>query len=302
MTSAVTADRPKSAGNIFNASQYAVKNIIRKRAASLSVSVIGNCHRYNIALVLAAANPFLQVTCYPFNADHTQTHSELAKCDLVLATDFPKRKEYEFPRPEAVVFLPGTYFAGFHPDMLPLRLSSPEASFFGNMQSRIIVECYLRGYDRQKTRTAFNPDTYEALGYFNAMEPEIQRLAGHYAEWSFELNQFLPGWLRRGCFMYMIHHPRLYVFIDLVLDIMRRRQIPIINRVNLEDYVEDRLWGNPTWPVYPDLAARLGMPECGTTYFKMGKAALTLEEFIKVSYKSYEMVGLPAKRIQRVDF
>lgn len=292
------ADNPEFVSGM----SYALNSLIAKRRSEMSVCVIGNCHRYNVEQILKAANPSLAVSCCAFNDEPGMVKKLLAESDVVFATDFPERDKFGFPENRALILFPRVYFAGFHPDVELMRWEPANASFFSTMQSRIILECFLRGYSESETLAAFNARAYKSLGYLAVMEAEINRLTIIFERHSLDLRQFLPAWLRRGCFMYMPHHPRFFVFIDLVLHMMKSNNIPITYSHNIEDYASDCLWGSPTWPVYPEIAASVAMPEWGSTLFKMKEAVLTLEEFIAMSYATCKASSAPLGRFKRVDF
>lgn len=299
-----TGHSRESMGFIFtSAAHYAEHCLIKNRKPDCRVSLIGNCHRLSVEQIIRAINPNIALDVFIFSAGNSLVKDSLEKSDFIITTDFPHRDQYKFPTNAHVVHLPPVYFSGFHPDVEIMQLAPLDAAFFSSMQSRIIMECFFRGYSTDRTRDAFCTQTYERLGYFQALEHGIKSLAAVFEQYSLDLLDFFPQWLRRGVFMYMPHHPKIFVFIDIIMEIMRKHGVPIKYSSGIEEFARDCLWGAPTWPVYPEIAYKLGLPEAGSLLFKLRETTLTLEEYIDISFAAYRHVKLERpKKFTGLDF
>jgi hypothetical protein len=130
----------------------------------------------------------------------------------------------------------------------------------------------------------FNSFTYARLGYFDEYRLAVGQLRriGEFME--VDLVNCLPRWLESGCFMYSFNHPRMIVLLDLARLLLKRASVsPAVVYID-PGSVRGDLSG-VTWPVYPEIAKRLGVP--GDLAFKLRNRTITLEQMIKGSFDSY---------------
>ena len=134
---------------------------------------------------------------------------------------------------------------------------------------------------------------YERLGYYNYIEPSDNHLMEVGDQCHIDMAPLLQEWQKRGCFAHSINHPKLFVSSGIARAALMRHGCDIaVDRP--EDYLQDPLtyWG--IWPVYPEIAARLGVE--GSYGFKVPDflcradrsiEILDLEQFVERSFCCY---------------
>lgn len=275
--------------------------------------ITGNCFIRPMLDFARAASPDIDVVAAHIH-DGAIDAEAIAKCDLLITTDDVEPERFGV-RHERTVTFPFVTFGAFHPDAIYLRWPGGRRYAVGPndvVHSRIAIECFRRGYDEQRTRDAFNADVYEALGFFSVWQKETAALGARLRAHGFDLDDMLPGWMRGGCFMHMPTHPKAMVIADLMLELFRRHGVPVEN-ANVAAIMDDAFAAR-IFPVYPEIAARLGVPECGGHVFKLPKYSyndnnerekkeyLSLDEFIYLSFRSYRRTGLERVEVPRIDF
>src|SRR6202011_2493714 len=155
-----------------------------------------------------------------------------------------------------------------------------------------------------KTARLYCRPVYERLGFFNHWEIARRALLTEGQAASFPLDALFAQWRGRGRFMYSVNHPVLPVLADLARELAHRASLRVTVD-NPEEYLSDALADGSVWPVYPEIAAWLGLP--GSYAFKPPTAPratpvmLDLERFIAGSFESYARFG-PAELVcKRLD-
>ncbi|HEY1612203.1 MAG TPA: WcbI family polysaccharide biosynthesis putative acetyltransferase [Rhizomicrobium sp.] len=205
------------------------------------------------------------------------------------------------------LFIPNFLFRAYHPDSFYLHTGgaashamddgtdTPTAREGGRRQarlhSRITVTAFLLGMSAEETAAAFNGRTYEKIGYFSVFESERDKLLGRFGQAGIDLAPELERWTESGDFLYTFNHPKAVVFSDILLKALTGRFIApagIAAAGETLAQVPDFLAGSPRWPVYPEIAARLGFE--GSLLWRTGRGAggrsLPLAEFIAESFAS----------------
>jgi hypothetical protein len=114
------------------------------------------------------------------------------------------------------------------------------------------------------------------------------------------IESLLGKWLKSGCFMHTPNHPKLHVLADVCRAVMAREKIGVLPDVEL--YLKDNLAVSACWPVYPEVAAKLGIQ--GHYHFKKpGEpvSMLGLEEFLQKSFaalSNYQKDDLTCSRLE----
>ncbi|MFT3975869.1 MAG: GSCFA domain-containing protein [Sphingomonas bacterium] len=237
------------------------------------IVVIGNCLSMAISTVCRSYFPEADVINLHFErkdiVEQFQLHAP--DSDLILAqigldeNIYPEQFNAlvtDFIRTNAQRCLryPRIVFAGFQPDCTYAwsrdgggGIDSP----FG-YHSAIAVEAFRRGYSVNETMALYNADVFEALGYFDYYEPSIRALEEECQYAGLPQDVFPRKWFGLP-FMLTINHPRMYVAWDLTEHLLRRAgfELPLIDR---ERNQMDSFFLGPIWPVYPEIARRLGVP------------------------------------------
>lgn len=197
------------------------------------------------------------------------------------------------------VLVPSITFRGFHPDMTYIR--TPAGNMSGPLSdyhSAIAAAAYVRGFSVTKTADLFNERMFSELKYFEAYNTSREELLVTFGQHNLNLGDALDRWERMGCFMYTINHPRRIVLCDLARCMCGLAGVRVELELPIEDFVEDYMAFDNVFPVYPQIAARLGfrggfrfkasqyMPQrrdCAAT----AAYVWDLEGFISAAFNSY---------------
>ena len=160
--------------------------------------------------------------------------------------------------------VPTIVFPAFHPDIVYIAHTGRNfGSPMGDYHSALIVYGFARGFSVDEIVSLFRAEVFAKVGYldgwFGARDGLLAMSRGH----GLDLDRLFAGWMRRGCFMHTINHPKLFVMEDLAREALLRAGLPA-RPARCEDLLPDPLSGS-VWPVYPEIAARYGVPG-GTTF------------------------------------
>ncbi len=133
----------------------------------------------------------------------------------------------------------------------------------GDYHSALIVYGFAQGFSVDAIVSLFREEVFAKVGYLDDWFGARDSLLRLSREHGFDLDRLFAGWMRRGCFMHTINHPKLFVLEDLARAALQRGGIPA-RSARCEDMLPDPLSGS-VWPVYPEIAARYGVPG-GTTF------------------------------------
>lgn len=247
------------------------------------IAVIGNCQAEGIAQGLRLLLPTAQVDLLS-TANLARNHEtldrlreHLAGFDHVFSQFFPDGF-VEGGNIHALAagdtryrLFPTILFPGFHPDMVhvgdvaALSAARLVPSPIGPYHSAIALCAYLEGLDVAATVALFRDAVFTRLGYYEAWNDATTYLTGSARDIGFPLERDLAAWSRRGCFMHVLNHPKLFVLGDIARRLAREAGLAPLD-IRIEDYLADDLAADAIWPLYPDLAARYGLQ--GATLFK----------------------------------
>lgn len=202
----------------------------------------------------------------------------------------------DFTAATRAVVMPTIVFAAFHPDQVRVgRADRPEAGGLigpmGHAHSALAVFGFLEGLGLDGTLRLFDERLYRALGYLDMWEPSVAALRALGLETGYDLEADLMRWSRRGCFMHSDNHPKMYVAADLARGLLHRAGIGY-SPCDLDSFLIDTLLNGGSWPVYPPIARRYGVP--GNALFlkvetpRSGPArTMTLRQFVEASFARY---------------
>jgi ABC-type polysaccharide/polyol phosphate transport system ATPase subunit len=298
----------------------------RREAGRKTMLVLGNCQARPLATCLQALCPdfaFMGLEL-PSSLTHgflkrdRHLHARLDQYEQILAQpDCARMIAESFPDLSEKVFrFPILVFAAYHPDLVYIRLTrdGPGSHLFGPLghyNSAIALWGFLRGLTVEQTAALFNERTYEALGYFNFWQSSRQSLLNEGLAADMPLEDSLNGWSQSGCFMHSINHPKVSVLADVGERLLATLKLPRTRQAG--DFVADEFANGPVWPLYPEVAERLGVSG-GHYLFKVeeGKYAperpvvmLDLPEFIQRSFDEFgkhDRGSLHCERLQSDKF
>ena len=272
------------------------------------IAVLGNCQAAGIAQSLRLLLPSAQVQLVPFDGlkrrygSLERLKASLAPFDHVFTQFFPEGfvtggNVHALGEGDPRLRLyPTVLFPGYQPDLVlvgdvgALSASRLIASPTGPYHSAIVLCAYLEGLGPEATAELFRESIYTRLGFYEAWNVAAAELLGSARDIMFPLEAELARWSRRGCFMHVLNHPKLFVLADIARRLATEAGLaPLVARV--EDYLPDELAGDVVWPLYPDLAAHYGL--VGTMLFKdrarQGDPKLyDLPAFITASFAIYQ--------------
>ncbi len=276
----------------------------------MKIGVHFNCQNDGIAASLRALLPDAEVINYHSASDlteHVQAEraAVLNACDHVITSHFDARHgllSAEALRRSArqCHVLPGFGFAGYHPDMCYVHADGQMVdSCTGGYHSRIAVAAYLAGLDARDAVALYNRLVFSRVGYFTAYEEQVALLCGLWARDGIDAEPLLRRWAASGCFAYSINHPKMIVLLDIARIACARMGLVAANIDVDPAMLPDRLGRGSMHPVFPDIAAALGIaPEgCFSAGFHNdNQVVFTPLEFVSDSFGRYADVPTDALR------
>ena len=181
--------------------------------------------------------------------------------------------------------VPTISFNAYHPDLCYLQHGGKELKGpLGDYHSLIAYAAFRSGLDVEATLALHRAETYAKLGYFGRWDPARNALLADFRKHGFDLDAPFLEWCRTGAFMYSINHPRIACVRDVARSVLARAGI----KAQYNDALpQDNLANGPIFPIYPEIANRLGVE--GSRMFKMAGAYrfLHLRGFVEESFKLY---------------
>ncbi len=283
--------------------------------------LISNCHLGGLVGGIKFHNPDVRLdACHVWNlATRFGTPEHLLDFIRNFDTVFTMRFGAEFmfginsdviaEAAKETVFYPTVNFAGFHPDVVYLFERDSNYCRFvvsplGPFNSALALYGFRRGYSVERTAGLFRGEVYDQLGYFSGWEEAVAGLLADRDARDFGFESHLLHWLRQGCFMYNPQHPRLGPVLDIAREILRRADLAVLPG-HAEGYLASDLVPGPIWPVYPEIAARFGLP--GDMVFKPEHGGQAephyhrLETFLGKSFEAFGRYDLDDHPCERVE-
>jgi hypothetical protein len=212
-----------------------------------------------------------------------------------------------YPKPVTharVVSFPTLYFNAFHPDLV--QVNGPDGYVetpLANCHSSLALYGWRRNLGVARTLRLFSEAVFAKLGFFDFCKTAKCALLQAAQQTDIQLDSELDKWVRAGCFMHSVNHPKLHVLADIARAVARYAQLEVLAG-SPENFLDDPLRAGPIWPVYPEIAARLGVT--GSYLFKPPQNSgeirlLDLETFIVESFARYAVVERDALVCARLE-
>jgi hypothetical protein len=193
-----------------------------------------------------------------------------------------------------VVYLPSLVFPGFHPDITYIHGSDGLVHGLGtDYHSIIVASAFTLGLPAQRVPGLFNAYIFAGLGYWDVFEAAKIALFTNFDQEGTDLRSLFDLWMQQaGQFMYTINHPHILVLATLCrLMLIRAGHLDLI--APLPEGIDDYLATHFTWPTYPALAKRIGVP--GSTTFLRNPRGLSdgqsrelpLDEYVAGCFRLY---------------
>ena len=217
---------------------------------------------------------------------------------------------FEKNYPEAVKkvrYIPRITFSAFHPDIDYVEdarhkhVNGP----LGTYQSAIAFFGWKNALSVSQTLALFREDVFESLGYFAYGQASRDLLLEEGERTGIPMGGLINKWAARGCWMHSMNHPKLFPLADIARALLERENIDTLPGV--EEFVDDEMNFEVVWPIYPEIAARLGL--IGHYAFKrptdsslrgMPVHMFTLQQFIEESFEAYSKHPRDELRCERI--
>jgi len=260
----------------------------------MRLSIISNCQKDSLATCIAALNHGFQIDTHMIHelmADTQLLRSVLEDSAFVFA-HLPLRSVVPADLAHKVTYFPNIAFSAYHPDLTFARARKPGGdveTVFGPLHvynSAIAVFGYREGIPLEEILTFYSPNAYARLGYFDQWEESRRQLLIEGEACGMPLGALIEKWSRGQAFMYSSNHPTLAVMEDIARELLQRIGMFYFQE-SKHELLTDPLKAQPIWPIYPEIAERLGLR--GSTAFKVNDphGALELRDFVRYSYESF---------------
>jgi hypothetical protein len=170
--------------------------------------------------------------------------------------------------------------------------------------SALAAGCYLQGFSVDRTERLFNSFVFAQLGYFDAYRQAVDFLQKEALRLGYELQAVLKD--SSSCFMHIINHPRISFLYEIARQALAKAEIET-SADYVEGMVRDELASSVVWPVFPEIARRLGIEGGSYTFARnsgttQGKVIDNLTQFLNSAFGEYEKIGpvFSARQIDRV--
>jgi hypothetical protein len=249
--------------------------------------LVFNCTNIGLANCMKLQAPELEVESIDFGRfqkDFAGYKRRLGGFDLILtAPHFVRNPRVDFASVGRVRTLPVPYFDAYHPDLCYLTGSAGGVlkGVMGDYHSKLVTAAWKKGIPREQVRGLFDPRRYEVFGYFDRWEPAKQRLLAGFDDAGLDAGRYFRGWSLRRPFMHSVNHPAIEVVSDIARSILDAEGVPMVPGALVP---HDNLMNGPIYPVYDEIAERLGVP--GSYHFKLPTQyrCIDLQAFIDASY------------------
>ena len=188
--------------------------------------------------------------------------------------------------------LPSITFSAFQPDTQYIFNENGvvKNGLQGDWNSRIAITGYLRGLSPRQTEELFNLGTFQALGYLDDWNESAQFLIDSFQKCGLNGTNWMRRMASHGVFMHGINHPSPIAIFELVKQFVSVHLPPPDHEIaGAEQYLTDHL-SHIVWPVYPEIAATLGLE--GTYLWREGSQHAGLRTFIESSFQHWDFLNL----------
>jgi hypothetical protein len=233
--------------------------------AKLRVALVGNCQVPGLVASLNALLPGAVVDGWHLRGRVDDAAARLRGYDVVMAC--PEEdcnalfsRSWLLDHCRNVVFLVPVVFGAFHPDTV--LISDRGQIVDGPLEhyhSIIVAAAYSLGLGRERVPRLFNSLTYSRLGYFDGFTTAKAIFLQQHLDAGFDLREHFQNWMLAGAFMHSANHPRIEVLSALATLAAARAGLVDYHTsapVGVYDYLADTV----RWPVYPEIARRIGIP------------------------------------------
>jgi hypothetical protein len=266
----------------------------------MRIGVVGTCNAPILGTALRHILPQHEIVAFEGIVMMREGRIEeaadaLDRCDVIVMNPLPpdygrlSGEALAAARPaETVQRLPTVVFTGWHPDCIRLPSASPHTDPMGPLTSAIAAAAYALGWGQAQALALFREDIYRRLGYFDEFAKATLFLKRLFAKQGIDIEPYWDDWVRSP-FMHTTVHPTSAVLADIALAVAIRLGLAPPGTPRFKP-AADPLSAHAVWPVYPEIARRLGVEgDYGfQTAIRQGeRRRLTLEAFVAESYAMF---------------
>jgi hypothetical protein len=268
----------------------------------MKIGVVFNCQHEGIAASLRALLPQAEVINFPAvvvpEATEVARAAVLNACDHLVITGMGQHhgrlsSDALLRTGRHVIMLPPFAFTGYHPDSCYVFSDGAIVpGVTGDYHSRLAILGFLAGLSVADTADLYHDLAFARLGYFTRFAEEGAILAERLGSCGMDGQGLVRRWTASGCFVHTINHPKIRVLLDYARFVCER--IGVTPQEPDPATIPDGLASGPMHPLFPAIAARLGIPPEGC--FSAGAdalghhAAMPLSSFVGASFMRYATI------------
>jgi hypothetical protein len=290
--------------------------------------IVGNCQVHALSLILPFFCPemrFEYFSVHLLGADRAKKIAEFVETAVDDDTIIISQPLSEIYGPlssdrirdnisNRVVLIHNLYFSGHHPDLTYIGgLSRRVVSPIGEYHSKLAAAAFCLGKSLEQSENLFCYDVFERIGFFGESEASLREFSRREmtVDVSF-LSDLTEITASRYCFL-AVNHPTggtIARYARKIADTIA--QIYAISTVRTPVDIEmypNTLATNAVFPVYPEIVKYHELDFEGSYLFKRPanskeKSVLSLGDFLREEFKSFEVVGATElrKAVQIKDF
>lgn len=258
----------------------------------MKIVVTGSCQVRTIAECLRVLMPHDEIDDVWVQSNNSArqeaVRDSIEDFDVVISHDLksgPLESSLIKKRAKKFIYIPPFAFNGAQPDNIVI---GSLVGAFGLNHSAIVITCFLLGLSERRCEKLFNAFVYASFGYFERFELDKRRLLDWARNWKVPLDDHFDKW--PVPFMFDIFHPHLDPLASIAEVLLRQlteQRPPAGWTSKVTPKFDEKSF--LIWPVYPEIALRLGVepkPIAFSQRHPKGRP-LELSEFIKRSYSYY---------------
>lgn len=272
------------------------------------ILLIGNCQFTGIANLINSMSPDTHAAAIELTPIYLKNIKQkvfdlrllIENCDIAILQHLPSEPLHQFLvttyplLKQKIRLCPAISFTAFHPDLGYVK-SPTGAHLVGEMgeyHSMLAFWAWKNDKTPDEALELFNSSVYKHLGYYNHLSTSKDFLLDRGRLSDLPLSEMMDEWLKKGCFMHSINHPKIFVLADIARALLDREQVHYLPEV--ENYLHDPLSLHPCWPIYPDIGTKLSLSghytfkKISTSPQNLSKIeTVDLKDFITKSFQVY---------------
>ncbi|WP_431280811.1 WcbI family polysaccharide biosynthesis putative acetyltransferase [Humitalea sp. 24SJ18S-53] len=263
----------------------------------MKIGVVGNCQMGGFVDCLRVLAPGHDLLVVRLDVDEPDRDlaglsDALVACDALFSQVVPSgpcgplATDALLPRAPGTIILPSLAFGGFHPDCTYAWHGdgAPVIGPMGPYNSALALACHHEGLPLDRAVRLFNAFTFAALGYFDKFDNDTRVLRRQIDALGFDFGALTAE--APAVFMHVVNHPTIEVLFALARAALRRVGIVPADAA----IPADRLAQKEVWPLFPEIAARIGRKgafRIQDIVFKNEARRFDLRAMIEASYRAY---------------